>query len=353
MEIYLYSDDFSEQSIRQMKTIISFLNCKHILLNEKWEKHLNKSLEIDYIDFQDFISRKGNKVIIYFNIIDGYKLKRYKIFDNLLFVFRPRGILPEESYYKNNSFFKKTILNFIESKVIKLTDYFIFLNKEQKKHFLLKYPKHKQKILGANILPNVKLMSECFNYSNVDIDSKVRILYSGGFSKWQNIDMVFQVVSRIILKSDIECEFTVLTFEKNFERAKDLANMYNITDKMNLKYTSPNKLDEELRNYDIGIIIRDNNIINVTASPFKVIDYISNGLGIILTDNIAGDVREILPNEYLFQLGFEGGELIYSNEELNRFVLNMVGGKNKEDILNSYRSYVSSINKIDFERNFV
>ncbi|CDO03672.1 hypothetical protein BN988_02190 [Oceanobacillus picturae] len=354
MEIYLYSNDFSEQSIRQMKTIISFLDCKKIFLNEQWGNYLNNSTEIDYLDFQKFVDRKGSKVIIYFNIIDGYNLKKYKSFDNLLLVFRPRGILPEESYYKNNSILKKTILNFIESKVIKSTDYFIFLNNEQKQHFLLKYSKHEQKILRARILPNVKLMNEVSTNSNLNYaSSKVKLLYSGGFSKWQNINLVFKVVSDIIIQSGIKCEFTVLTFEGNFERAKDLARKYNITDQMILKYISPNKLDDELRNYDIGIIIRDNNLVNITASPFKVIDYISNGLGIILTDNIAGEVRNILPENFLFQIGLREKELFYSNQDLNMFVSNMVGGKNKEDILNSYKLYVSSISKIDCEKDFV
>ncbi|WP_096437456.1 hypothetical protein [Alteribacter populi] len=349
MRIYIYNNNFSEQSVRQMETIITFLECDKIFVDKKWENNLKDYSLVEYMDFQEFVNISGEKGIVYFNIIDGYHLKQYKN-NNVKLIFRPRGIIPEESYYKNKNIFKKFVLNFIESKVMKYTDFFIFLSENQKKHYLMKYPKLQKNMDNSTILPNVKITSN--NFSDLSRgDSKLKIVYSGGFSKWQNIDLVFKVVSKIIFENKA-CEFTVLTFDENFKKAKELADLYNITDNLCLKYVTPKGLDEELSYYDIGIIIRDNNIINVAASPFKIIDYISNGLAVIVTENIEDQIKKIINQDYFFSLNYRDGDITFSEEQLSNFVVSMTDGKNKLYILDNYKSYVSEIEKINLEGIF-
>lgn len=345
MKIYIYNNNFTEQSIRQMITTISFINASEVTLNPEWKKYLKEFSSLNYMDFNYFMKGKGIKGILFFNIIDGYRLKKYK--KDVSLIFRPRGIVPEESYYKNKNKVKRIILNIIESKVIKLTDQFIFLNKEQKNHYLFKYKKHKNRINNAKLLPNVKMIDQIVN-KPIKKKDKLKIVYSGGFSKWQNIDLIFDVVSNIILTCDFPCEFTILTFEENFNKARQLAHNHKIEGNIVLKYVQPNELDEELIKYDIGIIIRDNNDINLTASPFKIIDYVSNGLALILTDNITSGLNRIIKDEYYFTIEYDDdGKLSYSKKELNEFVI-YIANLDNANIIESYRNYLSGLENIKF-----
>ncbi|WP_207650024.1 hypothetical protein [Desulfosporosinus lacus] len=330
-----------------METIISFLECTKIIANKEWRTFFDTEL-IDYMDFEYFIKRDENRAIMFFNPIDGYDLRKYSDINNLFFIFRPRGIVPEESYFKNKNIFKKIVLNYIEKKAVKLSDYFIFISESQRVHFLSKYQKFKN-IENNSVLPNIKTKINSF-IKPKDIESKVKIVYSGGFSKWQNIELIFPIINKLIKKND--CTFTILTFKENFEKATQLAKYYNILDNLVLKYVLPNKFDEELSNYDIGIIIRDDSIVNLTASPFKIYDYISNGLGIIITDNLAIQVNEILNEEYYFAVTYVNGDLLYSEDNLNKYVNNMINGKNKFSIIENYESYISNIDKLNFKQIF-
>lgn len=347
MQIFLFNNSFTEQAQRQMETIVSFLEWDKIIVDKRWKNKIEGFEPIKHMDIEEFVRLRGRKAIIFLNIIDGYRLRKYKHIEDIFFIFRPRGLLPEESYYKSHNIIKKVILNYIEYKVIKDTDYFIFLNDKQKEHFLLKYSNLQVKLNKCRVLPNVKVMNS--NLVRLEgSDSTIRIVYSGGFSKWQNIELVFEVASSIILGSNFDCVFTILTFEENFEKAKRLANYYNIMDNVVLKYVNPNELDKELISHDIGIIIRNNSIINLAASPFKVADYVSNGLGLIITQNIEEQVKDMLSKKHYFVIDYEKEELFYSEEELNKFISNMNNVNKKMDIINHYKKYISSIKKLEF-----
>ena len=108
MKIYLYNKDYSEQSNRQMQTIIPYLSRYKIYSDDKWEDLLNNMYEIKNLGLERFLTHEGEKGIIFFTIMDGHKLLRYKKkYNNILYIFRPRGLLPEESYYKHGSRLRK------------------------------------------------------------------------------------------------------------------------------------------------------------------------------------------------------------------------------------------------------
>jgi len=149
-----------------------------------------------------------------------------------------------------------------------------------------------------------------------------------------------------ILKFDINCTFTILTFKKNFERAEELSEFYSISDKTILKYIEPSELDSELVKHNIGIIVRDNNLINETASPFKIVDYISNGLALLVTDSISWQAKQIISEDYYFTLKYSEGDLFYNKAGLRDFILDNIENNNSEKIKKSYKDYLNSIERI-------
>ena len=111
MKVYLYNNDFTAQSIRQMETIISILNCDFVI-NIQWKKYFPENGNLEFMDFEDFINQNYDKSVMFFNILDGYKLIKYKNNNNVYLIFRPRGLVPEESYYKRKNNEKDVIVYF-------------------------------------------------------------------------------------------------------------------------------------------------------------------------------------------------------------------------------------------------
>lgn len=348
MKIFYYNYSFTEQSIRQLETMTSFIEGKEFYFDSCWRKKKMKNPKYKYIQFEEFLKINGEKIIIFFNVMDGKKLYKYRQKKEIKFVFRPRGITPEESYYKNKSIIKKKILNYMEKKSIKLSDYFIFLNEAQKIHFLSKYQEYTNKLENFFILPN--LNKSTYNLEKETRKEKLKIIYSGGFSKWQNIDLIYSVVSKIIKNFNEEIVFTVLTFEKNFKKAERLAEKYGIRKNIFCKYVLPENLNKELLKHNVGIIIRDNDIINQTASPFKIIDYISSGLGLILSDNVSCLAENILDEKYYCKISYNNGNLIYSEEKIKDYIINITQKNTKIEIINNYNNYISKIKKLDIKK---
>ena len=141
----------------------------------------------------------------------------------------------------------------------------------------------------------------------------------------------------------INCRFIVLTFETNFEYANKLAKDYKLESNIDIKYIEPNKLNEELSKYRFGIIIRDNDVVNRTSSPFKIIDYISNGLSIITTSNIASQANEILKNDFLFEIDYSATGLSFNQDNFKRFILDNMDENINAQIVNLYNEYVENV----------
>ncbi|MCM3610393.1 hypothetical protein M4S82_03955 [Planococcus sp. MERTA32b] len=343
MRIFVFNKDFSEQSVRQVETLLSFLDISTIVLDYEWEKVLSNS-KIEYTNFEEFHKRPGLKGILFLNILDGNYLMKYKN-KNTFYIFRPRGIVPEESYYKKKNLVKREILNFIERKVIKRVDYFIFLSDTQKAHYFNKYKSIlMNKHIKSTILPNLKISEKSLFKSTVKERSPLKIVYSGGFSKWQNIELVFKTFESLLNVYE-SVEFSVLTFENNFDYAEKLARKYNVFKVFKVKYVNPEILNSELRKYDVGIIIRDKSIVNSSASPFKVIDYLSNGLGLIVTDSVAeaSGLKGFLNSNSYFVIDFNAGKISYQKDNLIKFIEQILNEKTKMNIINSYNNFTKEI----------
>jgi hypothetical protein len=329
-----------------MQTILSFLDADSISLDCEWKDKLIKldDNSLVYQSLNSFLKSCGKKSIIFFNIIDGFRVIKKCSKCRVEFIFRPRGILPEESYYKNHKIINKLFLNLVEYYVISKVNQFIFLNTPQLNHYEKKYCSLPTKAnVQKNILPNIKLI---MGEANMPPRNGHSIVYSGGFSKWQNVELVFEIVRSVIFDMHINCEFTILTFKDNFARAKKMAKEYSLSDYIKLKYVAPQDLDNELRKHDIGIIIRDNDVVNATSSPFKIIDYIANGLAVIITSNISWQVKQIYDESSYFILNYDNNVLSYSKDNLKKFITHCFENDIRSPRANKYINYISKIKRI-------
>ena len=248
------------------------------------------------------------------------KNKNYKI------MFRPRGILPEESYYRYRSMLRKKVLDIIEYNAIKDSDCFCYIARTQQTHFLSKYYYNK-KIMNSIIVHNYLSYGEILKDKNRT--GRIRIVYSGGFSKWQKVEDIFKLVSRII-KENINIDFYIYTFKSNFSIAEQYIKKYNLDGYAFIENHEPEKLIHELSKNDIGILLRDSNIINLTASPFKVMDYLNARLGVILTENVGDYSLSLNGKEYAYMLNLIGSEVPgYELDRVVNFIKSYIEKKQK------------------------
>src|SRR5699024_4426694 len=122
-------------------------------LGEKWQAYFDDKKYV-YTNFKKFKSLKGKKGILFFSVLDGLKLIRFND-DKIKLFFRPRGLAPEESYFRNKKKFNKKLLDILEYNVLKKVDSFYFLNNNQMKHYISKYHRIDFDNKNMHLLPNV------------------------------------------------------------------------------------------------------------------------------------------------------------------------------------------------------
>jgi len=359
--LFFFNTTKEEQAYRQIKPLVDSLSRYEykVYYNTDWDEEKKNSIAnvSEYMSLDKYI-REYNEMktlFICFNIYDVLKLrKKIKNNQNFKIMFRPRGILPEESFLRNNSMIRKLILNIIEKKAIKESDFLCFISNNQRTHFFSKYSslvKRKKTIVIRNYLDYEE---NCIS-EHLRSEKTIRIVYSGGFSKWQKIEKIFEVIKKL-QDRDLNIEFYIYTFKENYRIAKKYIEDFKLESKVFVEYHAPDRLKDELKKNDIGILFRDDDIVNMSASPFKIIDYLSSGLGVIATDNI-GDYSDILKGkEYAYLLNSIDNALDESEiDKMVAFIKRYSLNKHhlKEKIKNDYRNIFDLKNEIEKLHQFI
>ncbi|MDN6572290.1 MAG: hypothetical protein L0L22_14985, partial [Staphylococcus equorum] len=71
-------------------------------MNPEWKASF-ENVSYFYTSLNDFLKLDGKKGVLFFNIIDGLRLRKLKKNKDVVLIFRPRGLVPEETYYKKKN----------------------------------------------------------------------------------------------------------------------------------------------------------------------------------------------------------------------------------------------------------
>lgn len=274
-----------------------YLYYKDILSNRQnipFAKYLqSKNIQFEEISSVNEIKIEDNKKItIFYGTLEFFSVYIKFFFNNkIIKIYRSRGIMPEESYFKKKSTIKKFFLSLIEYIVLKYSDLIVTVSENQKSHYHKKYKISLSKIVVLhNYLTNY--------YLPVIKSRELEIVYSGGLSKWQNLETIISIFEKIS-KSNDKIKFLFCVSEENKKKIMPyLKKLNNYTVE---SYDDYENLIDRISKAAVGIILRDNNIINFCSSPFKIIDYLNAKLPMILTDNI-GDYGNLLKNQNFAKL---------------------------------------------------
>ncbi|MFB0527092.1 MAG: glycosyltransferase [bacterium] len=266
-------------------------------------------------------------------------LARKKMGKDIPLISDLRGLVSEESLLcaKDAGFLRRFLFNLrayefrkIEECVVKESDLIFCVSREFKEYLQEKYGANPDKIA---VVPS--LVDSRFFFFNseirkrkreeLNIEGRIVFVYSGSTVKWQLPEETIAFFKKI---KEIIPEAFLLFLANNILHAKKYFSGIDKEDYL-LISVSYRKVSEFLNAADIGILLRENNLVNRVASPMKFGEYLCCGLPVIITPGI-GDSEEII-KEYGIGRVLDLKDLKIEKHDLIQF-LNNVDRKRIEKI---------------------
>ena len=225
-------------------------------------------------------------------------------------VYDCHGAAAAEAYLKRHNwigYLYSKWLNWQEKKVIAFSELVITVSKKQADIF-----KCGNKNILLPMVPREHFFDKKF-YRN-EIRNKLNIksnalvfVYCGQNQKWQMSEETIQIYKKIE-NQNINSRLLILT--NDVEEFKFLTNKYKINNPIVLK-VSYHEVPQYLDACDFGFCLRDDSIINLVASPTKVLEYVSRNVVPILTEYVGDFSRDLLQAEIAYVID------INSTKDLN------------------------------------
>ncbi len=137
-------------------------------------------------------------------------------------------------------------------------------------------------------------------------------VYAGSMDGWQCFEKTVLIFKE--LKQHLpNATFTVLTAQQDV--ARQVLEKHRVEASMN--YVPHDRVDEELRKFKYGFIIRDNNPVNRVATPTKMNSYMANGIIPVFTDVVGAFKQNLSSMKYSIPLTThaEGLDKLYEIEK--------------------------------------
>ena len=226
--------------------------------------------ECEYAGYKQSLDKRNDVIITdVAQIALYYMLRGYK--NNIAWY---QGVVPEESYMRNNSTPRYIIHSLIEFVTLRKCRLIFLVSTDMLKHYEKKYRVR----LGdkATIMP-------CFNECNIYGDSfseedKYRnntFVYVGSLKAWQCFEETIYIYKEIEKRAESPTKFFVYTMQ--IKEAEDLLDKYGVKN-YEVSYVCPDKLNEALKTIKYGFVLREDTAVNNVATPTKLSNYLANGI---------------------------------------------------------------------------
>ena len=240
-----------------------------------------------------------------------------------------QGISPEEMDMiyegKTERLPRKLFRTLTERYAIKHCSLDIFVSESMLSHYKQKYGYN-----GSNyfIMP-------CFG-NELDktafIDSRFQrpnFLYSGSTFKWQCLDEMLELFK--LIKSRIpEASLTILTPNKEIDIARKLVNSHKV--EANVNSVSPHELQNVIKTFKYGFIVREYTAVNQVATPTKMSNYMGAGIIPVYSD-VVSDYKKNITGKSPYLISFSSRE-----ECIEKIVKLEMQTIDSQDVLKSYES---------------
>lgn len=253
----------------ELSASINTIERKFELINHSEKEEIKRTLKkANWIYIRSF------KQFFQFYFIRKLNSFKFKIFYDF------RGLVYDESFLRNGSYFRKSFIFLAEKYIARKADYLGAVSYNLKQ-FLTETFKTTVPIF-VNPCTIEKVVKK-----NPPSTSEIKFVYMGGLSAWQCFDDIlylYKNIADLLNKSSL----TVITTQTDYAEGKILKlGIKNST----VKSLTHTEVINDLPNYDFGFLIREELLLNKVASPIKFLEYTSNGVIPIITKGI-GDFSE-------------------------------------------------------------
>ena len=180
-----------------------------------------------------------------------------------------------------SKYFRKALWEFLERFALKHAEKIFFVSETMLGHYKRKYGYAKK---NHFIMPcfNQELDLSCFT---VDKYKSPSFVYAGSMSRWQCIDETLLLYKKIKQQFP-QAALTLLTKEQEY--AKQLCEKYHVT--ADIQFVPSSELQNKLKEYKYGFIVRDDITVNNVATPTKMNSYMAAGVIPVYSD-VIGDFK--------------------------------------------------------------
>ncbi len=184
-----------------------------------------------------------------------------------------QGIIPEESYLRNRSLLRQTLLSAIEKYVLKKARSVLFVSEEMKLHYERKYKlSFSEKCV---VFP-------CFSAENTQKSAffeekykKNDFCYVGSLSAWQCFEKTVKLYQKVEKNAQKPTKFFVFTQEK--AKAEEILKNEGV-EHFEISYHEGEALGAALSKMKYGFVLRDDIAVNHVATPTKLSEYLACGV---------------------------------------------------------------------------
>ncbi|MBB6112435.1 hypothetical protein SAMN05421821_11835 [Mucilaginibacter lappiensis] len=300
---YYNEENIKDGMMQRVKSVDdNLMNFERIYLNVRIHKFFKKktvhqqenvkSYDINAVFHLFFLLRCIAKSdIIYFHSI--YNVIR--VFPWFL-LFRKKtildvhGVVPEELASMGRGF-RAGIYSFLEKIAFKKISLMIFVTESMADYYKKKYPKWHGAYKIFYIVPANLVVD---NNTTIENNGKINVIYSGNTQKWQNIELMLNVIKNNLSE---KINYLILTGEPEVFN-EQIKNLNIDATKISIKSVHPNELAQYYEKAHYGFILRDDVVVNRVANPTKLIEYLCYGLIPIVKSAEIGDFMK-LKYEYL------------------------------------------------------
>lgn len=227
-------------------------------------------------------------------LIDYKKIEKVKYFYDM------HGCTEEfEEYLIKNKYLGKCINKFyskIEKKSLTICDSIFIVSNSMKEYIETKYLIFNKEYyfipcgIDEIFIDRAYLRKKWRKKFGI-LDNEKVFLYSGGTSKWQQIDESIKLYENEFKKLN----YKMVIFSKNIEEINNILKKMNLNRKdYIIKSLKLNELTDALTIGDIGVMLREKSMTNLVAFPNKFSEYIKSGLLVLASENVEEQRKIIL-----------------------------------------------------------
>lgn len=357
--------------------MISFINIKNYYKNYSFAKRLKQESNAIIIPvpsflrnfitilFFSFVSLGCDEVLIHLKKVNPKVFDLMKIYNKKLkYIIDLEGDPECEIDYLIKHPYKKEfydqIIKNLESQtqnyketLIK-SDYIFTVTEKLKERIILKYPTTKNKIgvLPTGVDDKTFYFSEKIRIEKREelcIEDKFVIIFTGNvFYSWQNLKRTLEVF--LILKKIKKNAFLILLIKES-----DICIAQEFIQKVGINendYFLDSVSNKEVNNFlnaaDLGVLLRDNHIMNQVASPGKIGEYAVTGLPILSTESSSSFSKELAEYRQMIMIDDLGDdqEILIKISEYDFDCVNRIYFQNVSRKFFSNYSYIEDYIKV-------